>query len=402
MPDLAEPPAHTSADTFAAFTEGLTQTDTGLPQDQQQAAPAPSPTPTAKAPAAEPPKAAPTDTIPDELLRGSKPDQIDHAQEFEKLITEKPTGQIKHEHFAKVQEGAKAEVARIRAELETARKELEQRKSSPVPEEHQERFKTVSEALEKANAELERTAYERSPKFREKFTERENALRESVKTIGKDYSLDDDTVSTILNASGKRRDELVDGLDISEGAKRRLDAHLSSLDVLARDREADLGKAREANREQEMQAQEKEKAEQVRTQVELKKIGVEIMDLAKTKLSGFQPIDGNPAWNAEVQARQAAFEDALMGRGVTVAEKAEAYALALDHPVQVHINERLRARLKEEMDKNAKLTAAVPNGGQAPSPAPGEGGKHSPGDTFTRFTQQAENNPGAFNFGQQP
>lgn len=383
MPEAAvatapEASPQSSADTFAAM---IAPTMGGTVPDPKPEADVP-PTPKPEAKAAVPDK--PVDGLPEELLK-PKAEPADPAKEFDQTIDETPKGQISHANFKAVQEKAKAEVSRLRTELETIRAERDKFKSAEVPENIKTELETLRKQRDDLTAALEKADYQNSPTFRAKFSEKENTIRDSVKSIGKEYGVEDDAMANILSATGKRRDELVDSLEISEGAKRRLDAHLTNLDVLAKDREADLGRAHESLQQERQREQEQSEQRKAREGAELKKIGGEVLKSAAEKLNAFREVEGNPAWNAEVANRKAAFEHAFLGEGLTHHEAAEAFALALDHPVQVKINAALHDRVKDLTAQLEKLTAAAPGGGQAPVHQNGDSANHSPQDTFNRL-----------------
>lgn len=383
MPEqVLETPISDSASAAEAFAKFIAPT---MDAPEAPSEPKPEAAPPPKPEAAKPAPEAKPDDLPEQFLKPGAPKPTP-AEDFDKSIDETPKGQITHANFKAVQDKAKAEVARLRTELETVRGERDKFKSVEIPES----AKAELEALRKEKAELtaalEKADYQNSPTFRAKFSDKENTIRDSVKGIGKEYGVDDESMAAILASSGKHRDGLVDALDITDGAKRRLDAHLTNLDVLAKDREADLGRARESlaqERQREQQAAEDRKA---RESVELKKISGEALKTAAERLNAFKEVEGNAGWNAKVQRNREAFEHAFLGEGLTQDEAAEAYLLALDHPVLTKINQQLYQQVQNLTALLEKSKATDTSGGNAPAHTNGaDGPNHSPQDTFHRI-----------------
>lgn len=284
--------------------------------------------------------------IPDSLITG-KTEDPDEA-----LMRETPKGPLKHENWSRLQKKAQ--------EWEAKAREFEEKLKNPtIPETFKNDFETTKAKLAEREAELERFAVERSPKFKELFTNKESAIKETFNATAKDLQIDEDQAQVIFNSKGKKRYELIDDLDIPQSAKSDLTVMLRQKDELGSQKESFLSKSRE-----ELNAwEESNKAE---SDAQLAKLKAHEDRIFESKLSELtkslptlQKIEGNEKWNAVVDQNIA--EAKRFFSGQITAEEAADYAIAGATAKQVFkMFEVARERLQAANEELARLKAAAP------------------------------------------
>lgn len=340
--------------------------------------------------------AAPVDDgLPPELLGKPAAPVVSPEEEFDKLVSEPPKGQIKSEQFKQVQAGAKKEVERYRAELAALKADLEKRNGMEAPEPLLNELKTLKQAKADMEAELERAAYERSPKFKEKFVAAEERLKAQITRAGKDYELSDDDIASLSSASSKRRGQMIEDMDISQTAKGDLAALLRQKDMLDDEKASALSQSREQLTAYQREQKEAREEQQAREQAEETRILAETREKARQTMLGFKPIPGNPKWEAERTAREERVASRLQAS--TVPELIEAFHLAEDHPILRRVVTAQERTIAELIEKVARLTAAGPGGGAGPADGKDPNAPHVPGDTFDKHMRMASR--GAYNQG---
>lgn len=340
-----------------------------------------------------PPKEAPNveatdeDGIPDQFLTDKK-QEAPAVDEFAEMVKEAPKGQIAHERWRQLQTLSSQRVEAANKERDELRAQLEQLKSGQgVPEETKKELEALRKRADEAEAELERTAYERTPKFKERFVEPENRVREAVKGIGKEYNLEAADVEDLITVKGRRRDDMVEALEMTPAAKQRLITELSHLDRLSAERETELTRSRDQLRATYEEQERAAKANQERERAEEDRIFGERLEMAKSKLHGFMKIDGDEGWNKKVEGRIEYAKRFFNGQ-VKAEEMTDVILRGMNGEVQDKVIDRLKGQVKTLTEQLGKLTKAGPGGGQAPV-GQGDNGKHDPGSTYESFMQAA-------------
>lgn len=395
-PDLQPPPNHDPTDAYRQFFS-----DEGKLKGPEDA-PITEPPVEAKQPdskAAPAPKTEKTDgAIPDQFLTDKKDEPV--VDEFAEMVKEAPKGQIAHERFVKLQQLSQERVASALKERDELRAQLDEiRTKGGAPENVQKEIEALRKRADEAEAELERTAYERTPKFRQQYVEPENRLKDSVKGIGKEYGLPESDVEDLMSLKGKRRDDMIEGLDITSAAKQRLITELSHLDRLGAERETELSRSREQLRSVHEEQQRAAKAESERARQLEDRIFGEELEVGKSKLPGFMRVDGNEAWNREVEARIEHAKNFFNGKvhpdpQEALRDMTRLILRGMNGDVQDKILARYKAENAKLLEQVTKLSAAGPGGGQPPSGQGDQNGKHDPGSTFDHFMNQARQQQG--------
>lgn len=335
-------------------------------------APEPTPAPEPKAKESAPPAKDESDIqIPKEFLEDKTAEPV--VDEYEELIKQKPSGQMKHEHWERIKQVAQTKVDEISKERDALRAELEERKKLPLPKEFEEEITTLREAKKKADADRERFAYRESESYHKDFVQPDEQLRDQVRAIGKEYELDAKGLETILESKGRRRDEAVDELEISSSAKDRLNGLLKDIDLLDGRRQAALSRSdaeMKAIRTEEMR-QQKAKAEAEAAEDE--RVWNKALETARAKLVGFRKEPGNDGWNQKVEENEALAKDYFSGR-CSAEQVAEISLRGINSLMQDKVIEAMKKENAELKKTNAALTAANPGGGAAPGTKPNTDG----------------------------
>lgn len=374
MPDTVETPAPNLTDTPTApeLEASMSTFDrhmkaAGVPVEAPPVTPETTPAP-APAAAPEKPTIADEDYVPAQLLQpGAKP-EAKPEDDFDKLISEKPQGQIKHEHFERVQTGAKKAVEQARAELAALKAELEKRGNGNSAE-LQKELDAIREAKSKLEEELERTALERHPKFREKYDAKEEGLRTQIERITKELGLDEDAIASAVSSSGKRRFSIMDDIEMSSTARSHLINLMADLDKTQSDKQAEIGKSRERLREWQQEQEASAKLREERERAEEDRIFNSALEQAKSKLPAFRYIDGDTKFNSGVDERIALAKRIFNGES-NHQEVAELTLRGIAATVDEKIIKNQAAKITEMTDTIARLTAASPGTGQPPGIKP--------------------------------
>jgi hypothetical protein len=304
----------------------------------------PEPEKPAEAPPVE--KKAEPQEIPEEVITGRQDPE-------EELLTASPKGPLKHENWAKLQAKAKEWQAKAR--------EFEEKLRTPtIPEDFKNDFEAAKAKLAEREAELERIAVERSPKFRELFTSKEEGLKTAFQATAKELDLDQDTADAIFNSKGKKRYELIDDLDIPQSAKADITTMLRQKDAIGSEREEFLAQSNEklSKWNEEQKAQEDSRIAKLHEH-ETRIFEGKLSELTKT-MPVLQKIEGNDKWNAAVDQNIAEARRFFEGR--VTADEAADYAIAATVSKQVfRMFEVTRERLQAATEELNRLKAAAPS-----------------------------------------
>lgn len=243
--------------------------------------------------------------IPDELMSdGKKAPEVDPD---ETLLTDKPTGPIKHDHFERLQAKARRDIEAARKELDEYKvkvKEFEGRTGQP-DEKTKAELESIRKEKAEFEAELERLAFERSPQFKKQFIARETATVERAKKAFTDAGGDVSLLPEIMAASGARRFQLLDDLDISQSAKHYLITTLSEHDAIQSEKTEALSQSRERLTAYEQEQQAEREAHQAKRTSDLSKLMDDVLTRTASEFAPLRKVEGNAAWNAEVDERMA-------------------------------------------------------------------------------------------------
>lgn len=378
MPDPTEAPTISEADFSEAAIEA--RWSQGFEGDRHNPEPEVTPEPEGKKDA---PKKDDAMVVPDQVLGIETPKEPE-----EDILNETPKGPIKHEHFKKVQEKAKADIAAAKAENERILKEYEEAKGKLNPDYVPEKVKQEWDGTKKRVAELEeelgRVAVEKTEAFKERFTNKQIRIEKDLKKAGEELEIKGDVITGLMHATGKRRFDLIEELDITSTAKSYLTGLLKDYDLVESEKsdfmadwKGQLSKHEETQKAQADERKAKLKEHEDRTYSK-------ILEENRNKYGFLQKVDGNDKWNAQVDAIEAEAKKIFDGEGwdaETVAQLAIAGAGA--KPVYAMLD-HVTGRLREALTELASLKAASPT-------APPPGGKPTEiDDSKLTFEQRAK------------
>lgn len=323
--------------------------------------------PAKAAPAAKAADSAPAaDEFPSEVLEGKAPEPDPKKKEEEEdleILKTKPTGQIKHEHYERQQLAANRRVDAANAERDKLRDDLEKLRTSATqfPAEKAKAYEQTQKDLDAARDELKRVAYERTPEFRERFTDREADLVKRAEETAKDFGIDAKVIKNALSASGKARFEILENAgELPASALSYLSNLLANHDQLQSEKASVLSQSKERYVVYEQQQQAHAKAQEA----ERKQRETEAFDGALAKLSAqFEPfieVKGNDAWNKSREDDIAAARKLYSDGNASEEELAEVALTAIGAKKLHKMFKTLQSRYNALVQKNAELTAAGP------------------------------------------
>jgi regulator of replication initiation timing len=306
------------------------------------------------APVVEKPVTEATPTV-DEII-SEKPEAV--VQTPAEAELPKGASPKSHEAFALVKtqrEALRAEVGKLTAEVETLRK---------APKEDgalKGEVETLRKRLADAEAIVERSAFEHSPKFKE-FAAREQQQMKLAET----YLEGSDTKPEVLQAAavarGQQRLKILRDAGMDAEMIAAVVPHLSAIDTLQAQKSEALAKQGELSAqwdaEQKQAAQQREAYERH----EDERAFDDRMEWAEKTMAPFQKVEGNEKWNAQVDRLKADAREFALGS--MPREKLFELGMAgLAYKVEAARSARLADLLKAEREKNAALSTAQPDAG---------------------------------------
>lgn len=318
------------------------------------------------------PEVKPTeaDPIPPELL-GIEPKK--EEDELTKMLTEEPKGHVKNEHFKKVQIAAKARIEAAQADKDQLAKELAEVKGKLnedfIPEKVRRQLEDYQVRLKEREEELGKLAVERSPAFKEKFTNRKNSLSTQLTKTAEDLGVDKSVAKQLIHADLKKRVEILDGLELSSSGQSYLTSLLQQHDQVEQDEQSFLAdwQTQKARMDEEAEAQSTaQKAKMKENEDRIFQAKLESM--SKT-FAPLRKVEGNDKWNAQVDEVISTAKKFYDGQ-FSDEEFSEIVLAGAGAKQLGAINARLIETNKALAEENASLKAAGPSvppvGGKPP------------------------------------
>lgn len=299
--------------------------------------------------------------IPDEIL-GLEKKQEKPEDEWETLHNEEIKGHVKNENYKKYREATGKKISSIEAEKQALKKEYEDYKSKfgegKVPESVTKELETYRVKLKEREDELGKLAVERSPVFKEKFTDKQDSLLKQIKKAGDDLELD--SATQLVGMSLKKRLEVLSNSELSPAAQGHIISLLQQNDQLESAKEEYL--ADWENKKAQMDQEQARLADSRKADLkkhEEKIFASTIAEMAE-KFSPLKEIKDNEKWNATresiIQKAKAMyegeFETAEFAKTVLAGHAAEALN---------EINQNLIKLYRETKAELESLKAANPD-----------------------------------------
>lgn len=349
------------SDVLERYKDGFGPPEEPTPEPEVVKDTPPTPKPDAKTDA---------DPIPAELL-GIEPRK--EQDELDKMLTEEPKGHVKNEHFKKVQTAAKARIEAAQAEKDALAKELADVKGKLnedfIPEKVRKQLEDYQVRLKEREEELGKIAVERSPAFKEKFTNRKTSLVNQLTKTAEDLGLDKSVAKQLIHADLKKRVEILDNLELSASGQSYLTSLIQQHDQVDQDEQSFLAdwQTQKARMEEEEMAQ--STAQKAKMKEEEDRDFQKVLDEMGKSFAPIRKVEGNDAWNKQVDSiieRAKHFYDGNFSN----LEFAEIVVAGCGAQQLGAINARLIETNKKLAEENASLKAAGPSVPPVGSKAP--------------------------------
>ncbi len=218
------------------------------------------------------------------------------------ILNETPKGQIKHEHFERQRQAAKRKMDAIKADYE---KKLADREEAlkrvdgidPSIKENYEKAQVKLTEYEKA---LEQASVEHRADFRREH-EREQSIRRRMAETLKEYGADESLANAALAMSGKRRDALLEELELSPIANSRLSDLMNSFDEIQESKSSMRENAKELNAREEAQYKAQQERQAQWQQHKEKEAFDAVSKELISKFKLLQTVDGDAEHNARAE-----------------------------------------------------------------------------------------------------
>jgi len=266
----------------------------------------------AESPAAEPPRreeakpATPPSNPAEKPPAATQGDDADMPTEIKSEKAREGWKEVKRSLAA-----ARKEAEEAKAKAADYEKRLAERQVPQVPDDIQRRLSDLEKEREDLSERLRVADVERHPKFQQYFEGKTKALTEAAKGIvGADHAAKLERILKV--ADDDARTQMLDELmgDLTPARSARLGAVVADLEMLQREKAAEIGKAKE-RWGQLQQATEAEKVAHIRQREELaERLVGEAMDMEAFKA----PAGADAARVAEINTYKAFVKQALTGR----------------------------------------------------------------------------------------
>lgn len=360
---LEPPPAATTtgdADTeslMAEFNKIAGPTETPETPPAQEKPPEPKPAETPK------PKGAKTESeVPDEFLTDRKPEAPEVKETPEVPIEEVPANAAPKQ----LREALARRETRIKEqalELADYKRKLAERGDGAPNKEQEAAFKAAQERAAALEAEFERVAYERSPKF-QKFNADESTEIKTAQSYLEGTEIQPSLIDAAMRVSGQARLKLLRESGMDAETIAAVTPHMARADTIRRDRDASLENWKQTMTQEQEESREQQAAEEQRRSAQEKAVWNEVTGEFYDKHPAFKPVHGNEKWTARVETNKQRAEDFALGK----APLKELFRIGLlgvaAETVEV-MNAELKSRLNAATEELARLKAAQPSTGHS-------------------------------------
>lgn len=282
-PSQTPAPSGTSEDFIAAASRAFSREIAETP---------PPPAESAEPPPAKPPEQAPAkpETPPPqpEVAAHDLPDAPTHWKEPSKKAWRELKGRANEQLAEK-----EGQIKQLRDELDLAKKQVRPELSSEL--------ETTRKNLQEMQSLVERVAIERSQLYKDKILEPQEAVKAQLAKVAGGTTLTGQDLSAMLSGDLAKREEIIEGHDLTSYRKAQIIEALASWDKSEAERERMLARGKESFEEYTREIQ--TKAENQRAQIvrESAKIFEDQLVTLCPKLEPYNPMPGNEEWNRNVE-----------------------------------------------------------------------------------------------------
>lgn len=302
------------------------------------------------------------DDFPEHIIDGEAPKPVVKTDvELEGILPPSKMSQTAAAHWANLKSIAEkrgVDVARLTAELEATKAA---KPAAADPEQSEAAKNAIARAAE-LELELERAAFERSPKYKELVTEGQTAIAQA-KSYLEGTEVDPSVIDRAASLTGAKRLAVLRDADLDATAVGAIAAHLAEHDKLSAKRESLLAQHKTIAGEYEAQQRATAEAKELALQQQEEKTFHTVLSKVKGNFPALQPYEGNEAWNKQVEERLALAAEYYNGKR-SLEETAEITIAGVAYAVENRRANILAERLKAAVAENAKLKAAQPGGGE--------------------------------------
>jgi hypothetical protein len=309
--------------------------------------------PVEKKPDEAKPKATPLDPI-----QSKAPAATDDDAELTKALAELPDNappKVKSSH-AILRKGYEREHARVK-ELTAQLEEAKSKTPSSNPD-IEARLKAAEERAQQREAELERVAFERSPKFQQFLKASEDEL-----TVAKSYiegsEIDPSVIDLAASAKGAKRIEHLTNSGMEAPIVSAILSHLARNDSINRERTAaqENWKGTHAQWESEQRAAQEKQEAMVRQHEE--KVFTDVVNRLSKEVPAWGIMEDNEDWTRGRNERYQLAKDAWEGK-LPLEKTQEIMLRGVVHDITEASRAQSIQRINELMEENARLKAASP------------------------------------------
>lgn len=297
------------------------------------------------------------DGIPDEFLgiEPAKPAEDPDA----KLLDEQPTGQVKHEHFTKLQTLSKARIKAAEDKLAQVEAQLKDVQSKGgVDDKTKAQLEALQKRADEAEERLNRAHFERSPQF-QKMVERAEKSISDAKTYLEGTEIDSNVVDLAAKAKGAARIKILKEAGADAEQIAAIAPYLANYDSIRADQDSALASHKETAAKWESEQKSVREAEEARIKKEDERVFDSVLSKTQASMVAYRKVQGNDAWNSGVDELIAKAREHFSGQ-VSVEEAAEVVIAGVGAIRTAQINTRLLERLAAANKKIAELTSAQP------------------------------------------
>lgn len=365
--ELQEPPTTTEGENLASnFDKALAATTgDGSGNEIREVQ-----TKTVKAPTEEPePKKDDDSLVPAQFIDPTKKAAAVEETKPEPLVDEAVKETLKgkaRESFEKLETAARARIDKLNAELAEARKAVSIAPTGPT-QEHLDALKLANERASQLEQELERSAYERSPRF-QKFGAEHTAEITAAKAYLEGTEISPGLVDAAAHASGAARIKLFRDNGVDSETIASIMPHLARADAIRRERDTSLDNWKTTMAQESEQYKSRQAQEEGKRVAEEKRVFTEIGAEMRKDNPAFTRVDGNEKWNAIV-AQNEKDAEAFFAGNKPLPELAKLAFEGVSARTIRMMNGELTRMLNESRAETAKLKAAQPGTGKAATAA---------------------------------
>lgn len=319
------------------------------------------------------------DDIPSEFFDNPEKVQVD---EWEKITNEQQKGHIKSSDWDNYKKLAKAKIEAKEKELAELRTKIP--KDDYVPEKLGKELESLRKSVKERDELISRKYVEESPQFKEKFVNRQSSVDKQIAKLGKDLNLEDDQVHAILNASMKRRMDLIGEIE-GPGGQASMAALLLERDRIQDERTQFLEDHQKDTSLWQQEEEQRANSEKIKAKEFEDKEFASVLEEMSKEYAPFSKVEGREEWNKSIE-EDVEYARKIMQGDFTAREWAQNALNAASAKRIYRMFEAARGRAISAEKELAELKAAGPTASQAQNGDAGDPTKGMTPDERARYS----------------